>query len=84
MCRKQSDWCRRRLARTEGCRPMGLVALLWSLVFVVTAHAMSLPSAPSGFAWREVPEIKAAFLVPSGWQFRRHAQGTTLALFMTP
>jgi hypothetical protein len=63
---------------------MGLTAILLSLIFVAPAYAMNLPAAPSGFAWREVPEIKAAFLVPSGWQFRRHTQVSTLALFVTP
>ena len=61
-----------------------LTAILLSLIFVAPASAMNLPAAPSGFAWREVPEIKAAFLVPNGWQFRRHTQGGTLALFVTP
>lgn len=58
--------------------------MLLSLICVVPVHAMDLPAPPGGFSWREVPEIKAAFLVPSGWQFRRQTQGSTLAIFITP
>jgi len=63
---------------------MRLSGLLLSLIIVAPVYAMNLPAPPSCFSWREVPEIKAAFLVPSGWQFRRHTQGSTLALFVTP
>jgi len=63
---------------------MRLSVILASLILVAPVYAMNLPAAPSGFSWREVPEIKAAFLVPSGWQFKRHTQGSTLALFVTP
>ncbi|HUM14904.1 MAG TPA: hypothetical protein VL086_04375 [Candidatus Nitrosotalea sp.] len=63
---------------------MKLIGMLLSLICVVPVHAMDLPAPPGGFSWREVPEIKAAFLVPSGWQFRRQTQGSTLAIFITP
>ena len=45
--------------------------------------AMDLPAPPGGFDWKEVPEIKAAFLVPKGWHFKRETQADTLALFIT-
>ena len=48
-----------------------------------SAPPMDLPKAPSGFAWKELPEIKAAFLVPAGWHFKREAKGNTLAYFIT-
>src|SRR5262245_59619772 len=63
---------------------MRLSGLLLSVIFVAPLYAMDLPVAPIGFSWREVPEIKAAFLVPSGWQFKRETQGNTLAVCVTP
>jgi hypothetical protein len=45
---------------------------------------VELPDAPSGFSWKQIPEIKAAFLFPQGWQFKKEKQGATLAYFMTP
>lgn len=63
---------------------MRLIGVLLSLICVAPVYAMDLPAPPGGFSWREVPEIKAAFLVPSGWQFRRQTQGKTLAVFITP
>ena len=62
---------------------MRLSAIPLSLIFAASVYAMELPAPPTGFSWREVPEIKAAFLMPSGWQFKRQAQGNTLALLIT-
>ena len=45
--------------------------------------AIDLPPAPSGFTWQEVPELKAAFLKPDGWYFKRETQKGTLAYFIT-
>ena len=50
---------------------------------VCVALAMDLPPAPAGLAWKEVPEIKAAFLVPVGWHFKREVKGDTLGYFIT-
>jgi hypothetical protein len=47
------------------------------------AFAMDLPPTPTGFTWKEIPEIKAAFLVPKGWYFKREATDKTLAYFIT-
>lgn len=41
---------------------------------------MDLPPPPSGFSWQEVPELKAAFLKPNGWFFKREEEKGTLAL----
>ena len=54
------------------------VALVSSLSFSVD-H----PSAPVGFTWQEVPELKAAFLKPEGWFFKQEEQKGTLAYFIT-
>ena len=62
-----------------------LLAVLW-LVFVLLAqlaYPSDLPSAPAGFTWQEVPELKAAFLKPSGWFFKQEEQKGTLAYFIT-
>jgi hypothetical protein len=45
--------------------------------------AADLPTAADGFTWQEVPELKAAFLKPQGWFFKREEQKDTLAYFIT-
>jgi len=45
--------------------------------------AASVPSPPQGYAWRHIPSIRAAILVPDGWHFREEHQGTTRAAFVT-
>jgi hypothetical protein len=45
--------------------------------------AVDLPLAPEGFAWQQIPEVKAAFLKPQGWFFKREEQKDTLAYFIT-
>ena len=62
---------------------MRLSAISLSLLLAATVQAMELPGPPLGFSWREAPEIKAAFLMPNGWHFKRDAQGKTLAFFIT-
>jgi hypothetical protein len=52
-------------------------------LLATSVFAMELPAPPAGFDWKEVPEIKAAFLVPKGWHFKRETQADTLALFIT-
>jgi hypothetical protein len=44
---------------------------------------VELPAAPSGFTWKTIPEIKAAFLMPDGWFYKRVKKGDTLAYFLT-
>ena len=60
--------------------------VLSALVVAFFAHALfaiELPKAPSGFTWQEVPEIKAAFLKPDGWFFKKENSKGTLAYFIT-
>jgi hypothetical protein len=58
-------------------------AFALSLALAVSVHAIDLPQASNGFSWKEIPEIKAAFLMPNGWHFKRHVQDGTLAFFIT-
>ncbi len=44
-----------------------LVILLCGMVH--PGRAIELPEAPPGYSWRQVGELKAAFLVPGGWRF---------------
>jgi hypothetical protein len=53
------------------------------VIITQTLHAIVLPKAPSGFTWQEVPELKAAFLKPDGWFFKREDSKGTLAYFVT-
>lgn len=58
------------------------------LAFVVAVLAQMLPAtelpkAPTGFIWQEVPELKAAFLKPEGWFFKRESDKGTVAYFIT-
>jgi hypothetical protein len=62
---------------------MARTALVLCLLIAAAAAAVELPKAPEGFAWHEVPAIRAAFLVPKGWHFREERDGRTLALFIT-
>jgi hypothetical protein len=59
-------------------------ALFALLVLVLqSALAIDLPVPPSGFTWQEIPELKAAFLRPDGWFFKKEEQRATLAYFIT-
>ena len=62
-----------------------LLALLTLFVAlsVQTIAAVDVPPPPPGFTWQEIPELKAAFLKPSGWFFKREEQKGTLAYFIT-
>ena len=62
-------------------RAMPLVATLF--LWTQALFAMDLPTAPPGYAWQEIPEIKAAFLKPTGWHFKRESKKGTLAYFIT-
>ena len=63
-------------------RTLKLICLL-ALILAPTVFAIDLPPAPDGFSWQEIPEIKAAFLKPSGWYFKEEKQHDTLAYFIT-
>ena len=62
------------------------ILVLFSVLLTVslqTAEAVDVPQPPAGFTWQEVPELKAAFLRPNGWFFKREEQKGTLAYFIT-
>jgi hypothetical protein len=58
--------------------PLGVLFL-----FCLPAVPINVPPAPPGFSWQEVPDLKAAFLKPSGWFYREETQPETLAVFIT-
>jgi hypothetical protein len=66
-------------------KPMKKVMLLtlFAAILVQTLSAIELPPPPSGFTWQEIPELKAAFLRPNGWYFKREEEKSTLAYFIT-
>ena len=63
-------------------RGLLLLTFLASL-FVHAVPAIDLPAPPPGFTWQEIPELKAAFLRPEGWFFKREEDKGTLAYFIT-
>jgi hypothetical protein len=64
---------------------MKRIALIGLLVALLTRElsATDLPKPPAGLAWQEIPELKAAFLKPDGWFFKRESGKGTLAYFIT-
>jgi hypothetical protein len=59
------------------------LAALLSLIILHSAVAIDLPAPPAGFTWQEVPELKAAFLRPNGWFFKKEELKGTSAYFIT-
>jgi hypothetical protein len=60
---------------------------LFASLMVATISALgqptSLPAPPEGFHWERAPEVKAAFLVPDPWHFKREKHESTFAYFAT-
>lgn len=63
-------------------KKLTLLTLL-TMLFAQTLLAITFPTPPAGFVWQEIPELKAAFLKPDGWFYKREEQGSTLAYFIT-
>lgn len=59
-----------------------LLALM-AMIFAHPRPATDLPVPPDGFTWQGVPELKAAFLRPNHWFFKREENKGTLAYFIT-
>lgn len=59
------------------------VLTLFAVLSAETTAAIDVPPPPPGFTWQEIPELKAAFLRPHGWFFKREEQKGTLAYFIT-
>ncbi len=53
------------------------------LLLASGAFAADVPNPPNGFVWRQVPAIKAAFLVPADWHFAEERKDKTLGFFIT-
>jgi hypothetical protein len=64
---------------------MRVISLLIFLaaLFVHAVPATEHPVPPPAFTWQEIPELKAAFLRPEGWFFKREEDKGTLAYFIT-
>ena len=60
-----------------------LSVLLIAVLLIQATAGADLPQAPAGFNWQEIPELKAAFLKPNGWFFKREEVNGTLAYFIT-
>jgi hypothetical protein len=69
-------------AGEKAVRGLLLLTLLASL-FAHAGPATDLPAPPAGFTWQEIPELKAAFLRPKSWFFKREEGKDTLAYFIT-
>jgi len=57
--------------------------VLISVLAAVCAFGQDALPTPAGFHWEHVAEVKAAFLVPNGWHFKREKNANTLAYFAT-
>jgi hypothetical protein len=64
-------------------RTLVSVLAVLPVLSVGAAFAMERPVPPASFAWHEVPEIRAALLVPDGWQVREDHEAGTFALYVT-
>lgn len=60
-----------------------LIITLTSVGVFAQTDTLQLPEAPSGFSWKRLPEIKAAFLMPDGWHFKHEHENSTDAFFIT-
>ncbi len=60
-----------------------LALFAFFVLLLQSGLAIDLPAPPSGFTWQPIPELKAAFLRPEGWFFKRKEQKGTLAYFIT-
>lgn len=49
----------------------------------VAAQQSALPKPPQGYSWEWCWEIKAAFLKPDGWFFKKDRKGDTPGFFIT-
>ncbi len=56
---------------------------LFLIFFTFTLNAAEVPSPPEGYTWKHVDEIKAAFLLPTGWHYLKEEKGNTLAIFLS-
>jgi hypothetical protein len=69
-------------ARGKTVRGLLLLTFLASL-FVHAVPGIDLPTPPPGFTWQEIADLKAAFLRPNGWFFKREEVKGTLAYYIT-
>lgn len=61
-----------------------LQILILTLIFgFVLAEETKLMEPPSGYTWARCPEIKGAFLQPTGWFFKSSKVGESKSFFIT-
>jgi hypothetical protein len=73
-----------KIVRTEKMKPHILLVVAVITFCVSAARADDPPmKPPKGYGWANCPEIKGAFLQPSGWSFKQSKQGDTLGFFVT-
>ena len=62
-----------------------ILIILLLLFVIATAQADNEPpmAPPQGYSWVNCPEIKGAFLLPDGWNFKSGKQGDTFGFFLT-
>jgi hypothetical protein len=58
------------------------VAIAAFLSLASAAQAQELPP-QKGYHWERIPEVKAAFLVPDGWFFKREKKSETFGYFIS-
>ena len=60
-----------------------LFLLLFALPAIAQKTNTELGTAPAGFSWQALPEIKASMLLPEGWYFKPEGQKGANAYFLT-
>ena len=62
-------------------RYMLIAIFIFSSLLNAKSTDLALPA--EGFSWKQVDEIKAAFLLPNNWHYLKEKKGNTLAVFLT-
>lgn len=59
------------------------LSVLITLLLVGNAGAQKLSDPPMGYSWVACKEIRASFLLPWGWYFKKGVQGDTFGYYFT-
>lgn len=62
---------------------LGIVTALVCAGTLLGTEPAVLGAPPEGFTWKQLTEIKAAFLVPNGWHFKHETNTDNEAYFVT-
>jgi hypothetical protein len=66
------------------CTWLTFIGAAACFVVLHSLSAQELPSAPKGFAWKQLEEVKTLLLVPDGWHVKEVDEKGTRAIFVTP